>query len=102
MIAPTKPRPKRLSTRVLHTSFLAMLPAIRRLALIAFRDLDPEAKAEGVQEVTANSFVAFHRLAELGKTVIKIDSDHYGRVEDAHMFICHLLTYVFMENAAGP
>ena len=67
MIARTEPRPKRLSTSALHSKFLAMLPAIRRLALIAFRDLDPEAKAEAVQEVTANAFVAFHRLAEQGK-----------------------------------
>ena len=40
-------------------------------------------------------------LAEIGKTVLKIDSDHYGRVEDAHMFICHLLAYAFMENVPG-
>jgi len=67
MIARTEPRPKHLSTRALHATFLTMLPAIRRLALIAFRDLDPEAKQEAVQEVTANAFVAVHRLAELGK-----------------------------------
>lgn len=39
------------------------------------------------------------RLADIGKQVIRIESDHYGRVEDAHMFICHLLAYAFMENA---
>ncbi len=50
-----------------HAGFLAMLPAIIRHARIAFSDLDPEAKAEAVQEVTANAFAAFHRLAELGK-----------------------------------
>lgn len=38
------------------------------------------------------------RLAELAKHVIVIDSDHYGRVEDAHMGICHMLCYAFMEN----
>lgn len=38
------------------------------------------------------------RLAELAHTVIVIDSDHYGRVEDAHMGICHILCYAFMEN----
>ena len=32
MIARTEPRPKHLSTRVLHATFIAMLPAIRRLA----------------------------------------------------------------------
>jgi len=74
MIAPAKPRPRRLSTRVVHAAFLAMLPDIRRQALIAFRDLDPEAKAEAVQEVTANAFAAFHRLAELGKTDVAYPS----------------------------
>jgi D-sedoheptulose 7-phosphate isomerase len=38
------------------------------------------------------------RLAELAETVIAIDSPHYGRVEDAHMGICHLLCYAFIEN----
>jgi D-sedoheptulose 7-phosphate isomerase len=37
------------------------------------------------------------RLAELVKKVIVIDSEHYGRVEDAHMGICHMLCYAFME-----
>lgn len=44
------------------------------------------------------------RLAELADTVIVIDDTHYGRVEDAHMGICHMLCYAFMENpdfAAG-
>ena len=49
-----------------HAQFLSMLPAITRYASIAFR-LRPEAKAEAVQEVIANSFVAFRRLHELGK-----------------------------------
>jgi len=51
-----------------------MLPDIRRQAVIAFRDLNPEAQAEAVQEVTANAFVAFHRLAELGKTDVAFPS----------------------------
>jgi D-sedoheptulose 7-phosphate isomerase len=38
------------------------------------------------------------QLAELAKHVIVIDSVHYGRVEDAHMGICHMLCYAFMEN----
>jgi D-sedoheptulose 7-phosphate isomerase len=38
------------------------------------------------------------RLAELAETVLVIDSTHYGRVEDAHMGICHMLCYAFMEN----
>lgn len=39
------------------------------------------------------------RLAETAERVIVIDSEHYGRVEDAHMGICHMLCYAFMENA---
>ena len=37
------------------------------------------------------------RLAELADEPIVIDSQHYGRVEDAHMAICHMLCYAFME-----
>lgn len=38
------------------------------------------------------------KLADLAHDVIVIDSDHFGRVEDAHMGICHMLCYAFMEN----
>jgi D-sedoheptulose 7-phosphate isomerase len=38
------------------------------------------------------------RLADLAEHVIVIDSEHYGRVEDAHMGICHMLCYSFMEK----
>jgi len=37
------------------------------------------------------------RLAELADEPIVIDSTHYGRAEDAHMAICHMLCYAFME-----
>ena len=50
-----------------QASFLAMLPAIVTHARVAFRRLDPDAKAEAVQEVVANAFVAFARLVQLGK-----------------------------------
>ena len=40
------------------------------------------------------------RLAELARDVIVIGDEHYGRVEDCHMHICHLLCYAFMEGAA--
>jgi len=50
-----------------HADFLAMLPAIRTHARIAFRDFDPEARQEAVQEVMANTLVAFVRLVELDK-----------------------------------
>ena len=39
------------------------------------------------------------RLAEIAKDVVVIPDTHYGRVEDAHMGICHLLCYAFMERA---
>jgi D-sedoheptulose 7-phosphate isomerase len=38
------------------------------------------------------------KLADLADQVIVIQSTHYGRVEDAHMGICHMLCYAFMEN----
>jgi len=38
------------------------------------------------------------RSAEIAQMVIPIEDSHYGRVEDAHMGICHLLCYAFMEN----
>ncbi len=38
------------------------------------------------------------KLAELAHESIVIDDTHYGRVEDAHMTICHMLCYGFMEN----
>jgi D-sedoheptulose 7-phosphate isomerase len=37
------------------------------------------------------------RLAEIAHEVIVIADTHYGRVEDCHMGICHLLCYAFME-----
>jgi D-sedoheptulose 7-phosphate isomerase len=37
------------------------------------------------------------KLAELADTAIVIKDDHYGRVEDAHMGILHMLCYAFME-----
>ena len=39
------------------------------------------------------------KLAELADELLVIDSTHYGRVEDAHMGICHMLCYAFMEDA---
>lgn len=38
------------------------------------------------------------RLAEIAQQAIVINDTHYGRVEDAHMGICHILCYAFMEN----
>ncbi len=67
MIAHAQPHTGEHSVPEWHERFLEMLPAIERHARIAFHRLDPEAKAEAVQEVTANAIVAFARLVELGK-----------------------------------
>lgn len=37
------------------------------------------------------------RLAEVADLPLVIDSHHYGRVEDAHMAVCHMVCYAFME-----
>jgi D-sedoheptulose 7-phosphate isomerase len=37
------------------------------------------------------------RLAAIAHEAIVIDDEHYGRVEDLHMTICHMLCYAFME-----
>lgn len=38
------------------------------------------------------------KLADISDLTIVIDDDHYGRVEDAHMGICHIIAYAFMDN----
>ena len=50
-----------------HDRFLAMLPQIRRQALIAFRKFSSEAREELIQEVIANSYRTFVLLVRRGK-----------------------------------
>lgn len=57
----------RSSAAAWHAGFLAMLPAIRTHAQIAFRHLDPEARQEAVQEVICSATAAYFRLWQLGK-----------------------------------
>jgi D-sedoheptulose 7-phosphate isomerase len=38
------------------------------------------------------------RMADIAEQVLVINDTHYGRVEDAHMGILHMLCYAFMEN----
>jgi D-sedoheptulose 7-phosphate isomerase len=38
------------------------------------------------------------RIADVADQVIAIGDTHYGRVEDAHMGICHAACYAFMEH----
>ncbi len=62
-------RPKshrRTSAR--HAEFLALLPAIRRSAQIAFRQMRPELRDDLVQETIANCFATFARLVERGQS----------------------------------
>ena len=57
-----------------HKAFLVMLPTIVTHARVAFRHLNPEARAEAVQEVVCNALKAFVRLIELGKADIAYPS----------------------------
>lgn len=38
------------------------------------------------------------RLAAIADEAVVINDTHYGRVEDCHMGICHMLCYAFMER----
>lgn len=38
------------------------------------------------------------RMVEIAEQVLVINDTHYGRVEDAHMGILHMLCYAFMEK----
>jgi D-sedoheptulose 7-phosphate isomerase len=38
------------------------------------------------------------RMKEISDLAVVINDEHYGRVEDAQMGICHVICYAFMEN----
>jgi len=38
------------------------------------------------------------KLAEIADVAIVVPDVHYGRAEDVHMTVCHMLCYSFMEN----
>jgi D-sedoheptulose 7-phosphate isomerase len=40
-------------------------------------------------------------LAEIAEQSIVVDDTHYGRVEDVHMHILHMICYAFMEAPAA-
>jgi hypothetical protein len=67
MIVQVKPIRHKKSLPSWHSEFVAMLPVIKTQAKFAFRHLDPESRAEMVQEVICNCCCAFVRLLELGK-----------------------------------
>lgn len=68
MVAHSKRRRSGKPITTWQAQFLAMLPAIETHAKISFRHLDPENRAEMVQEVICNACCAFKRLVELNKT----------------------------------
>jgi hypothetical protein len=67
MIAVNEPHYSNSTKPDSHAAFLAMLPAIRRTAQISFRKVRPELRSELIEEVVANSFVAYTRLAARGQ-----------------------------------
>lgn len=38
------------------------------------------------------------KLGTLAQLNIHVDSRHMGRIEDAHLIVCHMIAYHFMEN----
>ncbi|MGC1244008.1 MAG: SIS domain-containing protein [Chryseosolibacter sp.] len=57
------------------------------------------AKENGIQ-VIALVGAARGKLAAMADLTVVVNDSHYGRVEDAHMGICHMVAYAFMETAA--
>ena len=54
------------------------------------------AKEKGVF-VIALVGAAEGKLAAIADLAVVVNDAHYGRVEDAHMGICHMIAYAFME-----
>ena len=38
------------------------------------------------------------KLEGMAHVSVVVNDEHYGRVEDAHMGVCHMVAYAFMEN----
>ena len=68
MIARLKRPKSHRQISVRHAEFLALLPAIRCSAQIAFRTVRPELRDDLVQETIANCFATFARLVERGQS----------------------------------
>jgi D-sedoheptulose 7-phosphate isomerase len=54
------------------------------------------AKENGVKSIALLSSKR-GKLADIVDYPVVVDDTHYGRVEDLHMTICHMLCYAFME-----
>jgi hypothetical protein len=63
----SSPSPPRSTIPAWHQGFLSLLPAIRLHASVSFRQLNPDARAEAIQNCLSNAMVAYVRLFELGK-----------------------------------
>jgi D-sedoheptulose 7-phosphate isomerase len=40
------------------------------------------------------------KLGRLAQLEIRVPVEHMGRIEDAHMIVCHMIGYYFMEGGA--
>jgi D-sedoheptulose 7-phosphate isomerase len=38
------------------------------------------------------------KLGPLAQLNIQVDAPHMGRIEDAHMIVCHMIGYYFMDG----
>jgi D-sedoheptulose 7-phosphate isomerase len=58
------------------------------------------ARAQGLRTI---ALVGAKRgaLAEIAEQAIVVEDTHYGRVEDVHMHIYHMICYAFMEQPAA-
>lgn len=74
MVAPVKRFRSRKPAPAWHEGFLKMLPAICLHARVSFRRLDPESKAECIQNCIVNAMIAYARLYELGKVELAYPS----------------------------
>ena len=74
MIARATSSRSRKSLPAWHEKFLAMMPTIVAYARLSFRHLRPETRKEAIAECVANAFVAFARLAQLGKVELAYPS----------------------------
>lgn len=58
------------------------------------------ANAAGLTTLALVGGKADNRMARTAKRVIRVETAHYGRAEDAQMHVLHLLCYAFIEGVA--
>jgi hypothetical protein len=83
MIAIAKPSPGPKQGSGWQQGFLAMMPDIVKSAHIAFRNLNPEARQEAVQEVLVSAMLAYVGLTTKG-------SSHLAMGQSASMAVLRL------------